>query len=1260
MSTSQAQPDWELSKENIQPLKNGRKASKLENISKPKDLKALNEERQKYETEIRMYDGDDPLDPWHRSVISFQTGKSLTSHFWFRYISWIEQEYPKGGKEGNLSTLIESCIKKFKDEKSVRNDERFLEIWLKYAAMASKPLEVFDFMYSNALCTLLAEFYTTWAWYLECSQSYKRAEEIFTKGVYAMVDGEMKGRMRTRQEQFRQRVQRRLNGEEIPDEEVEEEQRSALGQLRGHGRKARVSNIRVGAEKLGGPGVLSGGGLAGAKPLKPANNQPNAFKIFTDEAGSSSSSGRSGASGSGVISHVPSRADQKENQMAAGTWTKARIVKKSQNVPIESISQHSKPAFTVYEEPNLVQPSKTPQRKMMAAETKVLAVSKAEKKHDCPIALFEPPDPSKRVMYCKDRVYQGTTEFSFEELRALRVMEKVRQQEEMEKLDQRKVELLEMENRLREKQEAMDRQMEQMAELQRLLMEKNREAERQEQESSLPALSRGPSLDSTAMLLAANPRPGLSSPSPLLSQPSPTVNTKEAMDVMQQLWSKPIGEDSAPAPAPTIYCDPEPEKTEAPSQPFTIFCDENPQEVAPRRRDRAEMININGNDKENFLIPSAEENRENQPPLGYLQPKLEPRTKTGILTEADNVEFVPLEEQERLLDQEEEGFQVFVESDSPPEPSRRPGLPTPFSGNQTILLPNEKDFGEMARLSSTPFTGKPSHCFEQDENTCAVDILYKMPPPPAPVEEGLVGARLDTIVETSREYRSSSSSSGGETLHQYSNRSHWGTTGHTIHSQTGISVATPGHHLATAQASLTNASGYLGDKSNNITKSGVKDNKRELISSPQVTSYDKKMKMLQSDQKNTEEDMFDEPTGLFSDMIAEFQEGRAQLQTSLQASILDFPQRDQTRMEVTRTECLDITAPRLNITEAPPRLNLTEAAPRLDLTGAVPEIEVTEAAPRLDLTVPGINLTLGNNCTGLALGAVSPPPALELTDANMEDLASQATNLSIDDVKEDLDPFHPDTHKLWLSKLKKTVRSYHGYVDSRTSKMPSIRSRATVSLGPDVFLVQECKGEGGYAKVWSASRQDDDMDCTISGIDAVLKVQKPANDWEFYVCSQVQQRIPEHLAQAFMSIPRNYAFQDGGVFVSYHQKLGTLLDIINIVKSCQGNKFSIEPMAVFFTIELLQMIEALHGAGIIHADLKADNLLLMVGDTPQSSVLTFLFQHIPTLDSEASSPEEMFQGNSPTLQLIDFGRSIDLTLLQDNVTFNKVWTQFWW
>ena len=58
--------EWELSKENIQPLKSGRKASKLVNISQPKDIKILNQERQQFETEIRLYDGPDPLDPWYR------------------------------------------------------------------------------------------------------------------------------------------------------------------------------------------------------------------------------------------------------------------------------------------------------------------------------------------------------------------------------------------------------------------------------------------------------------------------------------------------------------------------------------------------------------------------------------------------------------------------------------------------------------------------------------------------------------------------------------------------------------------------------------------------------------------------------------------------------------------------------------------------------------------------------------------------------------------------------------------------------------------------------------------------------------------------------------------------------------------------------------------------------------------------------------------------------------------------------------------
>ena len=45
------------------------------------------------------------------------------------------------------------------------------------------------------------------------------------------------------------------------------------------------------------------------------------------------------------------------------------------------------------------------------------------------LALFEPPDPTKKPMYCKHLVYQGVTEFQFEELRAARYRQKVAREE---------------------------------------------------------------------------------------------------------------------------------------------------------------------------------------------------------------------------------------------------------------------------------------------------------------------------------------------------------------------------------------------------------------------------------------------------------------------------------------------------------------------------------------------------------------------------------------------------------------------------------------------------------------------------------------------------------------------------------------------------------------------------------------------------------------------------------------------------------------
>ena len=65
---------------------------------------------------------------------------------------------------------------------------------------------------------------------------------------------------------------------------------------------------------------------------------------------------------------------------------------------------------------------------------------------------------------------------------------------------------------------------------------------------------------------------------------------------------------------------------------------------------------------------------------------------------------------------------------------------------------------------------------------------------------------------------------------------------------------------------------------------------------------------------------------------------------------------------------------------------------------------------------------------------------------------------------------------------------------------------------------------------------------TIADMDVVLKVQKPARPWEFYICTEIHDRL-NNLHQDsgwFMSIPRCYAFEDGSIFVSELQMLSLL------------------------------------------------------------------------------------------------------------------------
>ena len=180
----------------------------------------------------------------------------------------MDQQFPNGGKDDNLHLLIEKCIRNFKDEKSVRNDTRFLEIWLKYAAMSGHPVEVYDFMFKQGLCSQQVGLYEIWAWQLEKIGSYKQAESVFVKGIGSLVDLYQREWINSKRTEFQARVIVRMNGVE-----TEEEQKSALNKLTGHGKIHKVVGGRLGYSNVEDPGpgeqLHAGGSGEGAHAKQP-------------------------------------------------------------------------------------------------------------------------------------------------------------------------------------------------------------------------------------------------------------------------------------------------------------------------------------------------------------------------------------------------------------------------------------------------------------------------------------------------------------------------------------------------------------------------------------------------------------------------------------------------------------------------------------------------------------------------------------------------------------------------------------------------------------------------------------------------------------------------------------------------------------------------------------------------------------------------------------------------------------------------------
>jgi checkpoint serine/threonine-protein kinase len=277
-----------------------------------------------------------------------------------------------------------------------------------------------------------------------------------------------------------------------------------------------------------------------------------------------------------------------------------------------------------------------------------------------------------------------------------------------------------------------------------------------------------------------------------------------------------------------------------------------------------------------------------------------------------------------------------------------------------------------------------------------------------------------------------------------------------------------------------------------------------------------------------------------------------------------------------------------------------------------------------------------------------------------------------------------------LSKIQPPLSSYEGYFDrsnesngkgadirkfakslSKTGKGGSDKTTGNLIMPPVLrfegserqYMIKRELGKGAFAPVYLVEseditqevREDQNEPAVEMGKGAfglqradleAIKMEDPPSVWEFYMLRQAKRRLGvSRPMESIVPAYEMHLFKDECYLIEQYSDQGTLLDLVNLARadSTTGGVMD-EQVAMFFTIELFRTVEALHAKGLLHGDIKADNLLVR-------------FKNIANEDGW--SPLYHRDGTSgwsdKGITLIDFGRGIDMKAFKPEVQFIADW-----
>ncbi|KAF2687715.1 hypothetical protein K458DRAFT_331992 [Lentithecium fluviatile CBS 122367] len=244
------------------------------------------------------------------------------------------------------------------------------------------------------------------------------------------------------------------------------------------------------------------------------------------------------------------------------------------------------------------------------------------------------------------------------------------------------------------------------------------------------------------------------------------------------------------------------------------------------------------------------------------------------------------------------------------------------------------------------------------------------------------------------------------------------------------------------------------------------------------------------------------------------------------------------------------------------------------------------------------------------------------------------------------------------------IRKYTKAIAKMGNRTLSDKTTTNLSITPILkfggsdrtYTVKRELGKGAFAPVYlveSTTADDDqenrplqmgkgDFGLKRQSLEAV-KMEDPPSPWEFYIMRQAKRRLG--VSRAVDSVVHAYEmhmFKTECYLIEEFRDQGTLLDLVNIARAENG--VMDEQLAMFFTIELFRTVEALHSKGLIHGDLKSDNILVRFDTVSKEGHWDSQYKR-DGRDGWASKG----------IALIDFGRGIDMKVFTPSVQFIADW-----